>query len=65
LEASLVYRASSRTTRAIQRNPVSKNQNNREREGERERGREGERERVSGTILYTLYLGDLGFISPT
>jgi hypothetical protein len=26
-EASLVYRVSSRTARAIQRNPVSKNQN--------------------------------------
>jgi hypothetical protein len=26
LEASLVYRVSSRTARAIQRNPVSKNQ---------------------------------------
>jgi hypothetical protein len=27
-EASLVYKVSSRTARAIQRNPVSKNQNN-------------------------------------
>jgi hypothetical protein len=27
-EASLVYRVSSRTARATQRNPVSKNQNN-------------------------------------
>jgi hypothetical protein len=27
-EASLVYRVSSRTTRAIQRNPVSKNKQN-------------------------------------
>jgi hypothetical protein len=27
-EASLVYRVSSRTARAIQRNPVSKNKNN-------------------------------------
>jgi hypothetical protein len=35
---SLVYRVSSRTARAIQRNPVSKKQ--RERERERERGKE-------------------------
>jgi hypothetical protein len=27
-EASLVYRVSSRTARAVKRNPVSKNQNN-------------------------------------
>jgi hypothetical protein len=31
-EASLVYKVSSRTARAIQRNPVSKNQRKRERE---------------------------------
>jgi hypothetical protein len=36
-EASLVYKVSSRTARATQRNPVSKNQ---ERERERERERE-------------------------
>jgi hypothetical protein len=35
-EASLAYRVSSRTARAIQRNPVSK------RKKERERGRRGE-----------------------
>jgi hypothetical protein len=29
-KASLVYRVSSRTARAIQRNPVSKNNNNKE-----------------------------------
>jgi hypothetical protein len=52
LEASLVYRVSSRTSRAIQRNPVSERKKKRERERERERerkrgegGREGERER--------------------
>jgi hypothetical protein len=32
LEASLVYRVSSRTARATQRNPVSKNQNKEEKE---------------------------------
>jgi hypothetical protein len=46
-EASLVYRVSSRTARAIQRNPVlknhppKKNQEERERERERERRKEG------------------------
>ena len=39
-EASLVYRVSSRTARATQRNPDSKNK----KERERERGRERERE---------------------
>jgi hypothetical protein len=53
-KASLIYRVSSRTARATQRNPVSKNKQknktttttttttkkNREREGEREGGRE-------------------------
>jgi hypothetical protein len=36
-KASLVYRVSSRTARAIQGNPVSKIKNKRERERERER----------------------------
>jgi hypothetical protein len=35
-EANLVYKVSSRTARAIQRNPVSKNRRERERERERE-----------------------------
>jgi hypothetical protein len=40
-EASLVYKVSSRTARATQRNPVSKNQKKKkERERERERERE-------------------------
>jgi hypothetical protein len=39
-EASLVYKVSSRTARAIQRNPVSKNQNQKKKERERERERE-------------------------
>jgi hypothetical protein len=44
-EASLVYRVSSRTTRAIQRNPVSKNkkktkQNKKKTKRERKRERE-------------------------
>jgi hypothetical protein len=49
-EASLVYRVSSRTARAIQRNPVS-----REREKEREREREREKKNYLNNIcaLYT------------
>jgi hypothetical protein len=39
-EASQVYRVSSRTARATQRNPVLKNQINKYRERERERERE-------------------------
>jgi hypothetical protein len=39
-KASLVYRVSSRTVGAIQRNPVSKKKNEREREKENERKRE-------------------------
>jgi hypothetical protein len=58
-KASLVYKVSSRTSRAIQRNPVSKNQRGKKKEeggggggGEkkerrdREGGREGEEKRV-------------------
>jgi hypothetical protein len=45
-EANLVYRVSSRTARAIQRDPVSKNQRERERARERERERERERDNV-------------------
>jgi hypothetical protein len=44
-EASLVYRVSSRTARATQRNPVLKNQRKRETNRERERERERDRER--------------------
>ena len=47
-EASLVYKVSSRTARATQRNPVLKNQTKRERERERESEREREREREKG-----------------
>jgi hypothetical protein len=36
-EVSLVYRVSSRTARATQRNPVSKNQNKKEREREKKK----------------------------
>jgi hypothetical protein len=39
-EASLVYKVSSRTARATQRNPVLKNQKERKKERERERERE-------------------------
>jgi hypothetical protein len=45
-EASLVYRVSSRTARATQRNPVSKKEGRKEgRKKGREGGREGERAR--------------------
>jgi hypothetical protein len=50
-KASLVYRVSSRTARATQRNPVSK----RKREREKERKREKERERET-TKIYVLFL---------
>jgi hypothetical protein len=36
-KASLVYKVSSRTARAIQRNPVSKNEKKKEKKRERER----------------------------
>jgi hypothetical protein len=42
-EASLVYKVSSRTARAIQRNPVSKNKNNNTKE--RKKGRKKERKK--------------------
>ena len=44
-EASLVYRVSSRTGRATQRNPVSKKKGERERERERESSAERKKER--------------------
>jgi hypothetical protein len=44
-EASLVYTVSSRTARAIQRNPVSKKERERGRERRRGERRERERER--------------------
>jgi hypothetical protein len=53
-EASLFYRVSSRTARAIQRNPVSKktkkkkNKKRRKRRRKREREEEEERERGEG-----------------
>jgi hypothetical protein len=42
-EASLVYKVSTRTARAIQRNPVSKNQKKKEREREREKEKKKKR----------------------
>jgi hypothetical protein len=48
LEASLVYRVSSRTARAIQRNPVSKGKKGKGREGGGGEGEEGEGERGGG-----------------
>jgi hypothetical protein len=44
-EASLVYRVSSRTARATQRNPVSKNQKPKERKKERKKERREEKRR--------------------
>jgi hypothetical protein len=41
-EASLVYRVSSRTSRATQRNPVSKRQKKKERKKERKEKETGE-----------------------
>jgi hypothetical protein len=43
-EASLVYRVSSRTARATQRNPVSKNKNKRKKRREEKRREEKRRE---------------------
>jgi hypothetical protein len=42
-EASLVYKVSSRTDRALQRNPVWKHKKEKEREREREKEKEKER----------------------
>jgi hypothetical protein len=46
-EASLVYRGSSRTARATQRNPVLKNKN---KQKERKKGRKEERERAGELV---------------
>jgi hypothetical protein len=52
-EASLVYKVSSRTARATQRNPVSKKpKKEREREREKEKERERERERAQSGKLH-------------
>jgi hypothetical protein len=48
-EASLVYRESSRTARAIQRNPISKTERERERDRDRDRDRERQRQRETET----------------
>jgi hypothetical protein len=45
LEASLVYRVSSRTARATQRNPVSKNQKKRKKEKKRKEKKRKEKKR--------------------
>jgi hypothetical protein len=49
-EASLVYRISSRTARAIQRNPVSKNQK-KKKKPIHQGGQAGEEERVKLSFL--------------
>jgi hypothetical protein len=51
-EASLVYKVSSRTARATQRNPVSKHQKKKERKEGRKGGREGGREGGRKAGLY-------------
>jgi hypothetical protein len=51
-KASLVYKVSSRTARARQRNPVSKRERERERERERGRGRGRERERAQAKVFF-------------
>jgi hypothetical protein len=53
-EASLVYRVSSRTARATQRNPVSKNQKKKkgkERKGKERKGKERKKERKNKSIF--------------
>jgi hypothetical protein len=45
-EASLVYRVSSRTARATQRNPVSKNQRKKERRRRRRRKRRKQQQQL-------------------
>jgi hypothetical protein len=60
-EASLVYKVSSRTARAIQRNPVSKNQK-KERKKEREGGgREGGSKQASKHVVGNQYLHRTAF----
>jgi hypothetical protein len=52
-EASLVYRVSSRTARAIQRNPVSKKpKKNQKKKKKRERERERERDIIGESSFY-------------
>jgi hypothetical protein len=46
-EASLVYRVSSRTARATQRNPVSKNKKKNKKKRKKERKKERKEERAS------------------
>jgi hypothetical protein len=55
LKASLVYRVSSRTARAIQRNPVSKNQKKKEKKGKK----------VFSMTIFSIYIlyHDTKFIS--
>jgi hypothetical protein len=48
-EASLVYKVSSRTARATQRNPVSKNQKERKKERKKERNKETKKQRNKET----------------
>jgi hypothetical protein len=50
-EASLVCRVSSRTVRAIQRNPVSKNKNKNKNKKQKKKKKERKKERKKKTIL--------------
>jgi hypothetical protein len=47
-EASLVYKISSRTARAIQRTPVSKNQNIKKKKKKKKKKKERKKERKKG-----------------
>jgi hypothetical protein len=52
-EASLVYRVSSRTARAIQRNPVSKNQKEKERKEEKKQNKQTKKKKNKQTKIHT------------
>ena len=54
-KTSLIYRVSSRTAKTTQRNPVSKHQKRRVREGGREGERERGKERLTFSFLITYY----------
>jgi hypothetical protein len=51
-EASLVYRVSSRTARAIQRNPVSKNKKKQKQTNKQKKDNQNQREQVYFDIIF-------------
>ena len=60
-EANLVNKVSSRTARAIQRNPVSKNKQNKTKQNKKkEKKKKKERERRETNIVYIMW--NLGFV---